>query len=257
MTRLQSMFVAATLSLAAIPISATAQTTVGTPTPGEGNCFPFSCNSTSSPSGQDIDYQQLYSSTAFSGPISFNTISFQDSGLNFSNFFPNSPPNPSLLAGDYDITFSTTSSPLGTEYQIGPVSNTETFYAGYLPSSGDFTGFSIAGGTYHYDPSQGNLLIEVVASNQAVTPNVGQPVNSYEAEDTSGDVLSRAYNETGGSSNSDGDGLVTTFSTSTAVSAAPEPSTWLLMFAGIGGIGLMMRRAKKTMGFRFKDGLSA
>ena len=42
-----------------------------------------------------------------------------------------------------------------------------------------------------------------------------------------------------------------------AVSAAPEPSTWLLMFAGIGGIGLMLRRAKKTMGFRFKDALSA
>ncbi len=41
------------------------------------------------------------------------------------------------------------------------------------------------------------------------------------------------------------------------ISAAPEPSTWLLMIAGIGGIGLMLRRAKTTMGFRFKDALSA
>ncbi len=41
------------------------------------------------------------------------------------------------------------------------------------------------------------------------------------------------------------------------VSAAPEPSTWLLMFAGIGGIGLMLRRAKKTMDFRFRDAFSA
>ena len=40
------------------------------------------------------------------------------------------------------------------------------------------------------------------------------------------------------------------------IAAAPEPSTWLLMFAGIGGIGLMLRRAK-TMGFRFKDAFSA
>ena len=40
-------------------------------------------------------------------------------------------------------------------------------------------------------------------------------------------------------------------------SAAPEPSTWLLMFAGIGGIGLMMRRAKQISGFRFKDAFSA
>ena len=29
------------------------------------------------------------------------------------------------------------------------------------------------------------------------------------------------------------------------------------MFAGIGGIGLMLRRAKKTMGFRFKDAVAA
>ena len=40
-------------------------------------------------------------------------------------------------------------------------------------------------------------------------------------------------------------------------SAAPEPSTWLLMIAGIGGIGLMLRRAKQTMSFKFKDALTA
>ncbi len=34
----------------------------------------------------------------------------------------------------------------------------------------------------------------------------------------------------------------------TAISAAPEPSTWLLMFAGIGGIGLMLRRKKPESG---------
>ena len=43
----------------------------------------------------------------------------------------------------------------------------------------------------------------------------------------------------------------------TAVSAAPEPSTWLLMFAGIGGIGLMLRRAKRTVGYQFKDAFNA
>ena len=42
-----------------------------------------------------------------------------------------------------------------------------------------------------------------------------------------------------------------------AVSAAPEPSSWLLMFAGIGGTGVMLRRAKKTMGFRLKNAFSA
>jgi hypothetical protein len=31
------------------------------------------------------------------------------------------------------------------------------------------------------------------------------------------------------------------------VSAAPEPSSWLLMIAGLGGAGLVLRRARKTV----------
>ena len=41
------------------------------------------------------------------------------------------------------------------------------------------------------------------------------------------------------------------------VSAAPEPSTWLLLLCGMGGIGLMLRRAKKTTGLRFGNAISA
>ncbi len=36
--------------------------------------------------------------------------------------------------------------------------------------------------------------------------------------------------------------------TSATISAAPEPSTWLLMLAGIGSFGLMMRRNKREGG---------
>jgi hypothetical protein len=42
-----------------------------------------------------------------------------------------------------------------------------------------------------------------------------------------------------------------------ATGAVPEPSTWLLMIAGIGGVGLVLRRARKSMGLRFKDALTA
>ena len=42
-----------------------------------------------------------------------------------------------------------------------------------------------------------------------------------------------------------------------SVSAAPEPSTWLLMFAGVGGIGLLLRWAKTTTSYRSKDAFSA
>ncbi len=37
---------------------------------------------------------------------------------------------------------------------------------------------------------------------------------------------------------------------SSLISAAPEPSTWLLMIAGVGGIGLMLRRAKTALSLR-------
>ncbi len=40
-------------------------------------------------------------------------------------------------------------------------------------------------------------------------------------------------------------------------SAAPEPSTWLLMFAGIGGMGLMLRQAKRKIGFGTKGASAA
>ena len=43
----------------------------------------------------------------------------------------------------------------------------------------------------------------------------------------------------------------------TVPSAVPEPSTWLLMLAGIGSIGLMLRQAKKVSGVRFKDCFTA
>jgi hypothetical protein len=36
------------------------------------------------------------------------------------------------------------------------------------------------------------------------------------------------------------------------ISAAPEPAAWLLMIAGLGGVGLMLRRAKTTVTFRSK-----
>jgi hypothetical protein len=39
------------------------------------------------------------------------------------------------------------------------------------------------------------------------------------------------------------------------ISAAPEPSTWFLMIAGVAGIGLMLRRAKPGVGIRLKGAL--
>ena len=41
-----------------------------------GNCYPFMCNDSGTSSGVSIDYQQVYTSSAFSGPVMINSITF-------------------------------------------------------------------------------------------------------------------------------------------------------------------------------------
>jgi hypothetical protein len=221
--------------------AASAATTVGTQTGAAGNCYPFGCNSVSDGETSDIDYYQVYSASAFSSPITFDTLTFYDSGLNFSAFF-NTPPSPELLDGAYHISFSTTSAPLGSSYPISDLANTQDFYLGELYDSPAYSGFSISGASYTYDPSQGNLVMHVVASDQAPTPNNGD--NGFLAEDTSGTTLSRAYDETGSGVHADGDGLVTTFSVGPITGAVPEPASWAMMLAGFGLLGGAMRRRR-------------
>ena len=71
--------------------------------------------------------------------------------------------------------------------------------------------------------------------------------------------LAQSYTSTGSGFGdlTTGDDSIDFFTTSVRVSAAPEPGSWALMVAGIGGIGLMLRRAKQRTGFRFRDALSA
>jgi len=207
--------------------AAMAQVTVGTPTPGVGNCYPFSCNDSGSSSGQSIDYYQIYSSTAFSGPTTFDTISFADAGFGGPG---------DLIGGTYDILFSTTTAPLGSSFPIGPLSNTATFLNATLTASGSTAGLTLTGTPYIYNPLDGNLVMEVVATNQDLVPNGSG--NSYLAPDLSGSDATRAYDVTGSGAANDLVALVTTFS----VSGVPEPGTWAFMLLGFFGIGFAMRR---------------
>jgi hypothetical protein len=47
------------------------------------------------------------------------------------------------------------------------------------------------------------------------------------------------------------------YPTTITFGAVPEPSTWALMLAGVGGVGLMMRRARKTLGSPANDVFAA
>ena len=166
--------------------------TVGTTYGSVGNGLPFTTNII----GGTIDYEQIYSSTAFSGPITFNTITFFDTQI----------PGSVVLSGNYDMTFSYTSSPLNSDYPIAGT-GTQTFFNGVL--GGPVTGisFSISGTPFVYDPSLGNLLIDVHVTDQAIGSIGGFDRDGFTS------VTSRAIADDEHGTFSDVTGLVTQFST--------------------------------------------
>src|SRR5438874_2522636 len=80
--------------LSASGVAASAQVTVGTAVAGNGNCIPVGCTLGGN------EYQQVYSSTAFSGPFNIGSFSF------FHTIF--NPGSGVYAAGTYDFFFGTT-----------------------------------------------------------------------------------------------------------------------------------------------------
>jgi PEP-CTERM motif len=205
-------------------VSAFADTTVGIV--NAGNCYPFLCNDSGTSSGQTIDYQQVYSSAAFSGTQSIT-------GLTFS-FNPVFLGTSTVLTGTYDIYLSTTSAAVnglsstaasnrGLDYTLVDI------FTGGVDSNPSFT---INTSTFNYDPTTGNLLLEVIAFDQPNVPNGSG--NGYIAADGTGTSTSRAWGLGATSTlRPDSIGLVTTFNTSVAT---PEPGSMGLLGFGILGL---------------------
>jgi hypothetical protein len=204
----------------AVTAPAHADVTVGTPSIG-GNCYPFGC-------GYAGEYQQVYGSSAFSGPININTVEF---------FFPAGGNPWTDNTGSYTLAFYLTSQPVNG-LSTTPASNEAVL----LSNFGTFTpglGYTFVGNSFSYDPALGNLLLDVIASG---TPNDSNALSySY----ASGDPMSNLYRSGGtGAYTTSTNGLVTRFSTT----AVPEPSTWALLLLGFFAIGTVMRSRKSTQG---------
>ena len=65
----KTLVAAAAISALLLAGAANAQVTVGTATPGNGNCFPFGC-------GFPTSYLSQYNAAAFSGTINIGSITF-------------------------------------------------------------------------------------------------------------------------------------------------------------------------------------
>ena len=214
MRKLTGVFALAVLVLAVGNVHAGI---IGLPSSG-ANAFPFGGSISANPTR----YQQVYSSTAFSGPIDIGTI----------QFFTETPGD--LASGTFTLSFSTTSvavdaldtvnfdSNLGLDNQLFV---SQVLSGGPAPSVLSFTGTA-----FHYDPTVGNLLLDIQISGFS---QVGIPSFYASRNGDAGGLFSRAHDFDSGF---EGYGLITD------VIPVPAPGAILLGGIGIGLVGWLRRR---------------
>ena len=212
--------------------SAPASVTVGTFT--TGNCYPALCNDSGSDVGQAIDWQEVYSASAFPGALTIESITFF--------FDPAFGGSSNILSGDYNFYLSYSANPVGglSTTLADNVSGVQAlFFTGHTDGTDSADpSATIIGTPFFYDPANGDLLLEVVASNQANVPN--GPDNGFFQADGSAAVISRAFCVTGLECDAGSGALVTEFN-----AALPEPLTLSLFGAGLAGAAFLRRRKQK------------
>lgn len=227
-----SLLIGSVMALAAVlPFQASAASvTVGSM--DSGNCYPFNCNDSGTSVGPSIHYQQVYSSAAFSGPISISSIGFQSlPGFPFE-----------VLTGDYNISFSTTAAAVGSldpTFANNVGGDSATFFNATITGGLIGATYTISGTPFSYDPMNGNLLMDVQVSNQDLVPNGGG--NGYFWADYTGTLTQRNYVLGGGGAGAGSDlgALVTTFN-------VPEPTQFAAVFASLGLAWAGWRRQRRA-----------
>jgi hypothetical protein len=222
--------VVVSLSLAAAASNARGQNvTIGGPAEAT-NGVPFT-NYSFQPLNR---YQQLYTASSFSQPVFIDAIRFANT-RSVAAGLPGS-----IADGEYLVRLAVTGraeNGLSTDFAANVGGFQSTFFSGVLTSAG----LRIVGSPYLYDPSRGNLLLDVTVLSQATVGFLGLDLSRSTTDGTS-----RAYASFPPPFTppfpvvADAAGLVTTFETRAAV--VPEPATALLVVAGLAGVAAGRRR---------------
>jgi hypothetical protein len=205
-------------SLAAILPGAASAQIVGTGA-GGGNLFPFG-----GPPSLSI-YQQIYTASNFAGPGLLQSVKFfrgTVAGV--------------IRPGTYDVYVSTTSVGVNGLSNVdfdGNRGGNNALFGSYALSGFPGAELTFVGSPFFYDPSAGNLLLDIRISGAGTMGGA-----NFRANGDALGVFSRTFDAPGGLG-FQGWGLQTGF---VFVSTVPEPSTSLLIVAGILVIFSMHRR---------------
>lgn len=147
--KMHALLLAIAIGASRIASAAPVSVIVGPGEVGTGNCLPFGCQA-------DVRYQQVYGSSLFSSRINIKDITF------FNRLFAAGFIDPA----NYAIYLSVTGLAVGgldlTDLDNNVGQERELFFAGTLSGSlASSRSFTITGKPYIYDPSRGNLLLEI------------------------------------------------------------------------------------------------
>jgi hypothetical protein len=215
----------------AAPNLAHADVIVGNPAASGGDCIPFGCNFFDV--DETFDYQQVYASTNFSTPITitdlefFNTVDLPAAGTE-------------PQAGSYVLSLSTTQAAvdgLSTDLSnnLGP--DDTIVYSGGVPTLSDGVLTFVLSTPFTYDPSKGNLLLDVQIDYGDTEGLI------YFDSNGEGGLASRALFPVNGGGYADDEAIVTGFS---GTSAVPEPSTWAMMLIGFASLAYAWGTTRRT-----------
>ena len=204
--------------------------TVGTDD-GIPNVYPFG-DPIPSNSPYKGEYQQVYGASAFSSPVTIDSIAF-------ATVSPGYGPATDTFTVGLSTTSATLTS-LSTDYAANEGADFEIVFTGTMTvtsaGSGAFD-FSIPISPFYYNPALGDLLLDIV-----ITSSSGSAVPFEATKDA---VTSRAFNLNGSGPPTLGidEGLLTEFGV-TPASAVPEPCS--LALSGIAGlVGLAYRGMRR------------
>ena len=202
--------------------------------------------------------QQIYSSTFFSSPALISAISFRAyPGAAPSGFSSNS-----VTISNAMVRLATTGISANEASGLQPSTNFAanlgaaftTVYSGSLTLTTAATGsgpqpfdYTINFMTpFVYDPTAGNLLLDVLIPSTATVSGTGFGFLTFDNVNTLNDGVRSIVNvnAAAGTGTLDTSAAITRFQTSAVAGAVPEPATWAMLLVGFGMAGASLRRRK-------------